>query len=55
MKILIDIQVRTQDLAPNHLAPLVLRVLAQFREALAAGALISVDETSARARVLPLR
>jgi predicted nuclease of predicted toxin-antitoxin system len=48
------IQVRTQDLAPAHLAPLVLRVLIQFREALASGALISVDETSARARVLPL-
>jgi predicted nuclease of predicted toxin-antitoxin system len=48
------IQVRTQDLTPSHLAPLVLRVLNQFREALARGALISVDDTSARVRMLPL-
>jgi len=48
------IQVRAQDLTPSHLAPLVHRVLSQFREALARGALISVDDTSARTRVLPL-
>jgi predicted nuclease of predicted toxin-antitoxin system len=48
------IQVRTQDLTPSHLAPLVLRVFNQFREALARGALISVDDTSARVRMLPL-
>ncbi len=49
------IQVRTQDLTPSQLLPFILRVLNQFREALTAGALISVDETSARARVLPLK
>jgi predicted nuclease of predicted toxin-antitoxin system len=48
------IQVRAQDLTPSHLAPLVLRVLSQFREVLARGALISVDDTSARTRMLPL-
>lgn len=48
------IQVRAQDLTPSHLAPLVLRVLSQFREVLARGALISVDDTSARTRILPL-
>jgi predicted nuclease of predicted toxin-antitoxin system len=48
------IQVRAQDLTPSHLAPLVLRVLRQFREALARGALISVDDTSARTKMLPL-
>ncbi len=48
------IQVRTQDLTPSHLAPLVLSVLNQFREALARGALISVDDTSARVRMLLL-
>lgn len=49
------IQVRTQSLTPAHLAPLVLRVLDQFRAVLIAGALISVVETSARARVLHLK
>lgn len=35
-------------------APFILRVLNQFQEALTARALVSVDETSARAQVLPL-
>jgi predicted nuclease of predicted toxin-antitoxin system len=48
------IQVRAQDLTPSHLAPLVLRVLSQFRDPLARGALISVDDASARTRMLPL-
>jgi predicted nuclease of predicted toxin-antitoxin system len=48
------IQIRTQNLTPSHLIPLILRVLNQFQEDLTAGVLISVDESSARARVLPL-
>jgi len=49
MRILIDM-----NLDPSYLAPFILRVLSQFQEALTAGALVSVDETTARARVLPL-
>ena len=49
------LQVRVQDVSPRHLAGLMLRVLVQFREALAEGVLISVDEERSRARVLPLR
>ncbi|PKN62402.1 MAG: hypothetical protein CVU57_24250 [Deltaproteobacteria bacterium HGW-Deltaproteobacteria-15] len=48
------IQIRTQNLTPSYLVPFILRVLSQFQEALTAGALVSVDETTARARVLPL-
>jgi len=48
------IQIRTQNLDPSYLAPFIVRVLNQFEEALTTGALISVDETAARARVLPL-
>ncbi|MBI5410731.1 MAG: DUF5615 family PIN-like protein [Nitrospirae bacterium] len=48
------IQVRTQDVTPGYLAPLVINVLDQYRTELEAGALITVDETTARARILPL-
>lgn len=48
------IQIRTQNLTPSHLVPLILRVLNQFEQALTTGVLISVDDTSARARILPL-
>ena len=49
------IQIRTQNLNSSHLVPFILRVLNKCQEALTAGALINVDETSARARVLPLK
>ena len=48
------VQVRTQDVMPARLAPLLVRVLRQFEAELARGALIIVDEARARARVLPL-
>jgi predicted nuclease of predicted toxin-antitoxin system len=47
-------QVRARDLSPEHLGPLVLRVLRQFSAELAAGALVTVDEASQRVRLLPL-
>lgn len=49
------VQVRTQDVTPGHLGNLVLSVLATHGTALAAGALITVDETRARVRILPIR
>jgi predicted nuclease of predicted toxin-antitoxin system len=49
------LQVRTHDLAPAHLAPVLISALRQFQEALEAGALISIDQRRTRARILPLR
>jgi predicted nuclease of predicted toxin-antitoxin system len=49
------VQVRTQDVTSGHLGNLVLSVLATHGTALAAGALITVDETRARVRILPIR
>jgi predicted nuclease of predicted toxin-antitoxin system len=48
------IQVRTQDLSPDHLIDLVVRGLRQHEAALERGALISIDEQRLRSRVLPL-
>lgn len=48
------VQLRTQDVNPHHAASLLLSVLSQFKAHLEQGALISVDEKKARARVLPL-
>ena len=47
-------QVRARDVSPGHLAPLVIRALRQFAKELEAGALVTVDEASQRARILPL-
>jgi predicted nuclease of predicted toxin-antitoxin system len=48
------IQLRTQNLAPEQIAPRLIEALDQLEPALAAGALVVVDEARARARVLPL-
>jgi predicted nuclease of predicted toxin-antitoxin system len=47
------IQVRAQDLFPEHLSGIVIAALEQYRLALEAGALIVVDESTTRARILP--
>ncbi|MDQ5824396.1 MAG: DUF5615 family PIN-like protein [Chloroflexota bacterium] len=47
------IQVRTQDVLPSHLGTVVLGVLKQYEAALQAGALITVDESTSRVRLLP--
>lgn len=49
------LQVRTQDVLPEHLEKLVIDALVQFREILVRGALITVDENTARARILPMK
>lgn len=49
------IQVRTQDVSPIHIMPILLSVLRQYRTFIENGALISVDEVRSRVRVLPLR
>lgn len=48
------LQVRTQNVSPDHIAPLLISALDRYREHLESGALISLDETTMRARVLPI-
>lgn len=49
------IQIRTQDVAPEHLSTLVVSALGQFSRHLEDGALITIDEKKSRARILPSR
>ena len=48
------IQVRTQDVTPNHLGDIVVAALHEHQEILERGALITIDESRLRARILPL-
>lgn len=48
------IQVRTQDVMPEHLESQVVSALTQYALMLDAGALVTIDEGSSRARILPL-
>jgi predicted nuclease of predicted toxin-antitoxin system len=49
------IQVRTQDVFPEAIGPLVIAAVKQFKDEIEKGVLISVDENRSRARLLPLR
>jgi predicted nuclease of predicted toxin-antitoxin system len=48
------VQVRTQDVRPESLAPLLIPLLRQYEGELVAGALLVVDEAHFRVRLLPL-
>ena len=48
------IQVRTQDVFPEAIGPLVCAAVRQFKGEIENGVLISVDENRSRARLLPL-
>jgi len=48
------IQIRTQDILSESFRVLLVRVLREFRKQLEAGALIVVDESRSRVRILPL-
>lgn len=48
------IQVRGQDVLPDSMAPLVLAALRQHEEDLARGALVVINESKSRVRVLPI-
>jgi predicted nuclease of predicted toxin-antitoxin system len=48
------LQVRGQDVLPDRMGPVVLAALRQHEAALEAGALVVVDMTRARVRILPL-
>lgn len=49
------LQVRTQNVVPEHIGPILMAALQQYRSQLEAGALVTVDEGNSRGRVLPLR
>jgi predicted nuclease of predicted toxin-antitoxin system len=49
------LQVRAQDVTPGHLAPIVVSAMRRYDDHLSRGALVSLDETTHRARILPLR
>jgi predicted nuclease of predicted toxin-antitoxin system len=48
------IQIRTQDVSPQHLSKLVISALNQFERQLEEGALVTIDEKKLRARILPI-
>jgi len=48
------IQIRTQDVTPQHLAKLVISALNQFARQLEEGSLVTIDEKKVRARILPI-
>jgi len=49
------VQVRAQNILPSHLANTVVVILRSNQESLEQGALIVVDESRARVRILPLQ
>ena len=49
------IQIRTQDPTPENCGQIVAQTLFLYADALALGALISVDEDRARVRLLPIK
>lgn len=48
------IQIRSQEVLPDQISNLVIAALRQFETQLEAGALITIDESRARARILPI-
>jgi len=48
------LQVRGQNILPQHMGPLVVAALRQYEAALISGALVVVEEKKSRVRVLPL-
>ena len=49
------IQIRTQDVTPEYLGPLVVSALHQFEKYLEDGAIVTIDQKKLRARILPLQ
>ena len=49
------IQIRTQDVTPAYLGPLVISALHQFEKGLEDGAIVTIDQKKLRARILPLK
>lgn len=49
------IQVRTQDVTPQHLEPLLVAALRDHGVTLEEGAMVTVDEARSRVRILPIK
>jgi len=49
------IQIRTQNVTPENLGPLVISAHYQFEKHLEDGAIITIDQKKSRARILPLQ
>jgi len=49
------IQLRSQDILPDVAAELLINALKQFATELEAGALVTINENKARARILPIQ
>lgn len=49
------IQIRTQDVLPNKLSKVVLSAIKQFQVELETGALITINRTQSKARILPIK
>ncbi|MBI5183214.1 MAG: DUF5615 family PIN-like protein [Nitrospinae bacterium] len=49
------LQVRTQNVAPQHIAPIFLSALEQYKDSLEKGAIVTCDEWSVRVRILPIQ
>ena len=49
------IQVRTQDVTPAHLEPVLVAALRSHQSVLEEGALVTVDEARSRVRILPIK
>ena len=47
------LQLRTQDISPRRIGESVVSAFKQFEELLSQGALVSIDQKRARARILP--
>lgn len=48
------IQIRIQDIRPQHLMDRMVQILREYESVLEIGALVTVDESKARVRVLPI-
>lgn len=48
------IQIRSQEVLPDQISKLVIAALRQFETQLEVGALVTIDESQARARILPI-
>ncbi|MEW6086758.1 MAG: DUF5615 family PIN-like protein [bacterium] len=47
------IQVRTQDIMPEHLSEKLINVIKQYESLLESGSIITIDENKCRVRILP--
>lgn len=48
------VQVRAQDVAPDHLGPVVMGALRAHRDLLEIGSLLTIDESRSKVRILPI-